>query len=292
MVIESIPKTVGMGYAIVALIMLVLLFLRGKFNRRIGYLFLVVSTVFGFLVFAPMLPNQLQALLLGTTKQIGGPIPLAIAMLVLFIVVAFVFGRIFCGYVCPIGTLQELVYLLPGKKFKVTNKVIPIAFRLIFSLAFVILAAGFSIGLLKYLGVKDFFYLNTGAVFFWVFLAIVLISALVYRPFCRLACPYGALLSLAVIKGRFKLRRNENCINCKKCREACPTNEVGWTDLKQECYMCNRCKEACPVNGMGYTIKQIREEERKKALGKAAKPATPGAERVGGPVVNLSDTSH
>jgi len=36
MLYESIPKTVGMGYAIVALIMLVLLFLRGKFNRRIG----------------------------------------------------------------------------------------------------------------------------------------------------------------------------------------------------------------------------------------------------------------
>lgn len=280
MVIESIPKTAGMAYAIVALIVLVILFVRGKFNRRIGYLFLVVSTVFGFLVFAPMLPNQFQALLLGATKQIGGPVPLAIAMLTLFVVVAFVFGRIFCGYICPVGTLQELVYLLPGKKLKVTNKVVPIAFRLIFSLAFVILATGFSIGLLRYLGVKDFFYLNTGAVFFWVFLTILVVSVFVYRPFCRLACPYGAILSLAVIKGRFKLRRNENCINCKKCREACPTGEVGWTDLKQECYMCNRCKEACPVNGMEYTVRAVREQDRKKKTAKTPEPTTLGREKV------------
>jgi polyferredoxin len=100
--------------------------------------------------------------------------------------------------------------------------------------------------MLRYLGIEDFFTLHTGSMFFWVFLIIVIISIFVYRPFCRLACPYGALLSLAAIKGKFKLRRNENCINCKKCSEVCPTNEAGWTNLKQECYMCNRCQKACP----------------------------------------------
>lgn len=279
MVIESM-RIVGMAFAMVATIMLVLLFLRGKFNRRIGYLFLVISTALGFFVFAPMLPNQFQALLLGAIKQLGGPVPLAIAMLALFTVVAFVFGRVFCGYICPVGTLQELVYLLPIKKLKITNKVIPIAFRLAFTTAFVILAVVFAIGLLKYLGIKDFFYLDTASVFFWGFLTILVISLFVYRPFCRLACPYGALLSLAVIKGRFKLRRNENCINCKKCREACPTNEVGWKDLKQECYMCNRCKEACPVDGMEYTRRHISEQERKKAPARTPKPATPAQEGV------------
>ena len=117
--------------------------------------------------------------------------------------------------------------------------------------------------------------------FFWAFLTIVVISAFVYRPFCRLACPYGALLSLAAIKGRFKLRRNESCINCKKCKEACPTNEVGWTDLKQECYMCNRCKEACPVNGMEYTVRTVREQDRKKKTGITPRSPVPDGEKVG-----------
>ena len=278
MVIDSIPQVVGMAYAIIATLVIVILLRKGKFSRRKGYIFLVVSTLFGFLVFAPMLPLQLQTILMGNVKQIEAPLPLAIVVLVVFIVLAFAFGRSFCGHVCPIGTIQELIYLLPSKKLKISNKAITIAFRLIFSIAFVILAVAFSIGLLKYLGVKDFFHLDIASVFFWVFLAIMVISIFLYRPFCRLACPYGVLLSLAVIKGRFKLRRNENCINCKKCIEACPTNEVGWTDLKQECYMCYRCKEICPVDGMEYTRRYISEQERKKAVGTTPKPTTPVGE--------------
>ena len=278
MVIDSIPKVVGMAYAIIATFVIVILLRKGKFSRRKGYIFLVASTLFGFLVFAPMLPLQLQTVIMGNAKQLGAPLPLAIVVLVVFIVLAFAFGRSFCGYVCPIGTVQELTYLLPLKKLKISNKAITIAFRLIFSIAFVILAVAFSIGLLKYLGVKDFFNLDSVSVFFWGFLAITVISIFLYRPFCRLACPYGVLLSLAVIKGRFKLKRNENCTNCKKCIEACPTNEVGWTDLKQECYMCYRCKEVCPVNGMEYTRRHISEQERKKAVGTTPKPNTPAGE--------------
>ena len=278
MVIDSIPKVVGMAYAIIATFVIIILLRKGKFSRRKGYIFLVASTLFGFLVFSPMLPLQLQTIIMGNAKQLGAPLPLAIVVLVVFIVLAFAFGRSFCGYVCPIGTVQELAYLLPLKKLKISNKAITIAFRLIFSIAFVILAVAFSIGLLKYLGVKDFFNLDSASVFFWGFLAIMVISIFLYRPFCRLACPYGVLLSLAVIKGRFKLKRNENCINCKKCIEACPTNEVGWTDLKQECYMCYRCKEVCPVNGMEYTRRHISEQERKKAVGTTPKPNTPAGE--------------
>ena len=278
MVIDSIPQVVGMAYAIIATLVIVILLRKDRFSRRKGYIFLIVSTLFGFLVFAPMLPLQLQTILMGNVKQIEAPLPLAIVVLVVFIVLAFAFGRSFCGHVCPIGTVQELIYLLPSKKLKISNKAITIAFRLMFSIAFVILAVAFSIGLLKYLGVKDFFHLDTASVFFWGFLAIMVISIFLYRPFCRLACPYGVLLSLAVIKGRFKLRRNENCINCKKCIEACPTNEVGWTDLKQECYMCYRCKEICPVDGMEYTKRHISEQERKKAVGTTPKPNTPAGE--------------
>ena len=276
----EIAKIAGMAYAVIATIMLVVMFRKGKFNRRIGYLFLVISTVLGFLIFAPMLPNQFQVLLLGNAKQLGVPVALAGVVLGVFVVLSFAFGRIFCGYVCPVGATQELLYLLPGRKLKVANKTITTAFRIGFLIAFVILAVGFSTGLLRYLGLKDFFDLNTGAVFFWVFLTIVVISAFVYRPFCRLACPYGAVLSLAAIKGRFKLRRNGNCINCKKCAEACPTNEVGWTDLKQECYTCNRCKEVCPVNGMEYTGRVIREQDRKKKAAQTPEPTTLGRDKA------------
>jgi ferredoxin-type protein NapH len=279
MAIEA-TKIAAMAYAVIATIMLVVMLRKGKFNRRVGYLFLAISTVLGFVIFAPVLPNQFQVLLMGNAKQLGVPVALAGMVLGVFVVLSFAFGRVFCGYVCPIGAVQELLYLLPGRKLKVANKTITTAFRIGFLIAFVILAVGFSTGLLRYLGLKDFFDLNTGAVFFWVFLTIVVISVFVYRPFCRLACPYGAVLSLAAIKGRFKLRRNENCINCKKCGEACPTAEVGWADLKQECYMCNRCKDVCPVNGMEYTSRLIREQDRKKKTAKTPEPNTLGRDKA------------
>ena len=257
MVIESIPKFAGMVYAIVASLLVVLLFRTGRFNKRTGYAILFISIAFGFLVFAPMLPNQFQVVLLGNTKQLGMPVALAIMVLILFIVMAFIFGRGFCGHVCPIGALQELTYLIPGRKVTIRSKVIPIGFRLGFLAAFTVLALGFSIGMLRYLGVKEFFYLKFTSPYPYVFLGLFIAGTFVYRPFCRFLCPYGALLSLAAIKSRFKLRRNEQCIDCRKCEEVCPTNEAGRTNLRQECYLCNRCREVCPVDAIDYGKKRL-----------------------------------
>jgi polyferredoxin len=252
MVVENIPKMVGMIYAIIALFILAYLFHKDKFDRKIGYLFLILSTLMGFLIFSPMFPNQLQILLLGNVKQLGAPLPLAILGLVLFIILTFVFGRIFCGYLCPIGALQEIVYLIPIKKLQIKNKTLPIVFRLIFFIAFVVLGVIFSIGILGYFGFYDFFNLNITSIFFYAFLALLIVSIFVYRPFCRFFCPYGTLLSLASIKCLFKLKRNDNCTDCGKCEKACPTSEAGRTDLNQECYLCNRCKEVCPVDALKY----------------------------------------
>jgi ferredoxin-type protein NapH len=251
MVIDSIPKAVGMGFAVLVSLLVIVLLLRGKFNRRMGYVLLAASTLMGFLVFAPMLPNQFQVLLLGKTKQLGVPVPLAGAVLFLFVGMTFALGRSFCGYACPIGAVQELVFLLPGKKLRIKNKTISLAFRLVSLGAFLVLALGFSIGMLRYLGFRDFFYLEiTG--FFFVFLALAVLGVFLYRPFCRFLCPYGTILSLAAIKGLFKLRRNDECNECGECEVVCPTDEAGAANLKQECYLCHRCVEACKRKGISY----------------------------------------
>jgi polyferredoxin len=252
MVIESIPKAVGMAYAIIATIMVVVLMNRGKFSKRKGYVLLVISTLFGFLIFAPMLPYQFQSIILGKTQQLGIPIALAVVVLFAFVGLAFAFGRAFCGYVCPIGTIQELVYHLPVKKLRISVKAIPIVFRLAFFAAFIGMAVGASVGLLKYTGVKDLFYLSASSAWFFVFLALVIASVFIYRPFCRFLCPYGVFLSLASILSRFGLVRTDACVDCGKCEKTCPTREAGRTDLKQECYLCYRCKDICPENAIMY----------------------------------------
>jgi len=259
MILESVPKMVGMIYALIALFILAYLFYSGRFNKKIGIVFLVISSIMGFLITSPMFPHQFQLLVLRDTSELAARIPTIILGLLFFIILTLVLGRMFCGYICPIGAVQELLYYIPVKKVKITNKKLPLIFRGIFFIAFIISGLLFSIGLLNFTGMADFFNLKVSSISFFVFLAILVISVFVYRPFCRFICPYGMLLSLTSSISIFKLRRNDSCIECKKCEKTCPTNEAGSNDLKQECYLCNRCRDVCPVNAIEYRRKEVKK---------------------------------
>jgi ferredoxin len=82
---------------------------------------------------------------------------------------------------------------------------------------------------------------------------IMLLSLIVERPFCRYACPYGALLGLSNRFRIFKIRRvASTCIDCKACDRACPmginiSEAAAVTDA--QCISCLRCtsEQACPV---------------------------------------------
>jgi ferredoxin-type protein NapH len=116
MILENVPKIVGVIYAIAGLFILAYLFYKDRFNKKIGYVFLLISTALGFLIFAPMYPVQLQLILLGDTIGLGVSIGMALIGIILFVVLTLIFGRLFCGYLCPIGAIQELFYLIPTPK--------------------------------------------------------------------------------------------------------------------------------------------------------------------------------
>ena len=245
-------KIVGMAYAIIALLILAYLFRKDKYNKKIGFIFLIISTTLGFLIFAPMLPHQFQTLVLGKVGGRGAPLPLVIVGLLLFVGFTFIFGRLFCGFVCPIGAIQELAYKIPTRKKKIASKALVLAVQVIVFILFIVLGVFFSVAILSYFGFQDFFQWNVVSPFFYVFIALLIISVFIYRPFCQLFCPYGLLLSLFAVKSIFKLRRNDKCIDCSSCDDACPTSEAGRGDLKRECYMCNRCKETCAFEAIDY----------------------------------------
>jgi len=185
----------------------------------------------------------------------------------LFIVflLAVVFGRFFCGYLCPVGAVQEIAYLAPVPKFNLRQKKVFMLIRAAFFVVFLLLAFLFSASLLALFGIRDFFYLilTAGSA---VFIAVLLVSVVFYRPFCRLVCPYGVLLSVAAWKSFFKLRRTEACIECRKCEKVCPVDEAKRKDGKSECYLCGRCTDICPKEGALIYSKQnsITEHQEKK----------------------------
>lgn len=244
-----LPRTVGFAYAIVVVIALGILWYTGKVNRRKAFVFLLISTALGFLIFAPVAPHNFQQLILRNVAGLGASLQVAAFGLLLMLFLSLIFGRIFCGHICPVGAIQELASLVPlpktGQNWKTTTLVIrAVVFVIILAAAF-----GWSVGIVDYFGLKEFFSLDVTSALFYVFLGVLLLSMVVYRPFCRFICPYGLLLSLTAAVSAFKFRRTEKCIECGRCEKVCPVGEAKVGDRKSECYMCGRCVEVCPVEG-------------------------------------------
>ncbi|MEI7433601.1 MAG: 4Fe-4S binding protein [Methanomicrobiales archaeon] len=217
----------------------------GNMGRSIALLVLVLSIITGFVFVSPIMPMEFIGLIRLTTGS-GLLVPGIIGILVV-LAISLLVGRMFCGHICPVGTIQELASRVPLKKIDTGNTIIPELIR--FTVFIAVVAGGlYLIDLMSYTGVYDFFSLALTAGFF-VFAAILLLSAFIYRPVCRYLCPYGVLFSLTSHVSRYQLRRTDACIKCRKCEKACPVHVAEAGSSKRECYLCGRCTEVCPVNG-------------------------------------------
>jgi ferredoxin-type protein NapH len=198
---------------------------------------------------------QFQDLISNGPSGKGPMLVLPILVLLLIIVSSAFLGRIFCGYSCPIGAVQELAYKIPTPKIKKGNKWLFMGFRWLFLLAMIASGILTGISLLSFLGVGAFFSLKVTSWSFYVFLSTLILSVFFYRPFCRLFCPIGALMSIvALIRGN-RFSRNDKCVDCGMCEKACPTNEAGPNDKKLECYVCGKCDDACKFDALDYSRK-------------------------------------
>jgi polyferredoxin len=244
----SILRPLGFIYAILLILVLTYLWYSGRWKQKAGIAILCVSAALGFLIFSPVAPHQFQELLVRNTASLGVSLLIAAIALAIIVVLTLVSGRFFCGYLCPVGAVQELASLVPVKKFQPRHKVLFMAAHGIVFLAALVMAFVFSSALLDYFGIRDFFalVLTTGSI---VFVCMLFVSVFFYRPFCRLVCQYGFLLSLAGGTSFFALQRTGACIECKTCEGVCPVDEAKRGDRKAECYLCGRCTDACPAAG-------------------------------------------
>jgi polyferredoxin len=108
-----------------------------------------------------------------------------------------------------------------------------------------VIAALYLLDLMAVTGLYDLFSLTLSASLL-VAAGIILISVFVYRPLCRILCPFGVLFSVFAEFSVFRLRRTKTCIGCNKCEKVCPASTAGEHDSKRECYLCGRCTDACP----------------------------------------------
>lgn len=148
-------------------------------------------------------------------------------LFILPIVFTFLFGRVFCAAVCPLGALQEIVNI---KNFRISRAVsqalsiipwIYLGFAILYAATrsqFIICQFDPFIGIFRMGG-------DWGMIVFGILL--LLLSTIVARPFCQFLCPYGALLS---IFGKVAIKKMEvtqkGCINCTLCHNSCPVDAL------------------------------------------------------------------
>jgi len=154
----------------------------------------------------------------------GYAVPLTvIAFFALPLVVALFAGRAFCAGVCPHGALQDLLLIKPLKVpawLEHGLGILPFIF-LGFGLSFAATGTGFPI--CRYDPIVPIFRLNGPGLMIALAAVTVLLGMFVGRPYCRFLCPYGALLKLASLAAKWRVRVTPDiCTQCRLCENSCP----------------------------------------------------------------------
>jgi len=206
--------------------------------------------------------------------------PLHPSGLILFIAITGVslfLKKGFCGWICPVGTLSQYVWMAGEKLFGRNFRVEPytdiglrsIKYVLLSLFFWVIVVAMGSTMILMFFGsdyykVADVkmlkFFTDMTTLTFWVLAGLAVLSLLYKNFWCRYLCPYGALLGIVSRLSPVKVRRNdEKCIHCHACTRACPTLiDVEKKDVikSAECFGCMTCVSSCPAPGaLDMTVK-------------------------------------
>ncbi len=140
---------------------------------------------------------------------------------------ALLFGRVFCAGVCPLGCAQDLVLLKPVKVPKPLEHALGLLPWVFLGTAAAVTAASGAFLICRYDPIVPFFRLGGSALMLSIGAGVIVLAMFVGRPYCRFACPYGALLRLLAPLTRWRVTITPaECINCNLCEDACPYGQI------------------------------------------------------------------
>lgn len=191
--------------------------------------------------------------------------PSSMVLLVIILLLTILLGPVVCSYMCPLGSIQEWFSKIGRRVFgKQFNRYIPRRIDCILRylrygvLIFTVYLTTQSLKLV-FLEVDPYYALFN----FWseeatlggiIVLVLILVSSLfIERPWCKYACPFGAIVGLLNKISLFKIRRNPvTCIDCGKCSRNCPMNiDVANKTVvsDHQCISCGICtsETVCPI---------------------------------------------
>jgi polyferredoxin len=181
-------------------------------------------------------------------SAVTSDLPLLI-MAVFTVVTVLLWGRVFCGFLCPFGALQDFVDRLVPARFKreLPKEVHRGALRVKYVILAVVLLpaiAGSHVSLYQYFEPFATVFFLGRDLLLWVIAGSILAAATVVpRFYCRYACPLGASLAIGSLLSVRRIPRVEQCDYCKVCEQHCPTGAIdGPTVDFKECVRCNACE--------------------------------------------------
>lgn len=177
-------------------------------------------------------------------------------ILFVFLFITMVFGRVWCGWLCPQTTLSDLAeYLISRIQRLIPAKPLATAATQVVFLALSFLVAANLIW--YFIPPPEFFArllqgrlgMVAGISLSAAMLLVYLDLAFVRRLFCSTVCPYGRIQLMTTDRNtlvlEFDPERADDCIRCGSCTRVCPTGIDIRDGLQIECINCGRCLDAC-----------------------------------------------
>jgi ferredoxin len=167
------------------------------------------------------------------------------------LILAVLLGRVFCGWICPLGGLIEAADFLLSPQVLIRY---PVSLLL---LGAVLVTVFTPVPVLQFLHpnvwiIRIVSLTTLGLVFFGI---LILLSLFARRLWCTYLCPLGALYGLLARIPLFRLRIAA-CSSCGRC-DRCPTEAAIYPDreiMAHQCLVCFDYEASCPTEGFRFTL--------------------------------------
>lgn len=203
-----------------------------------------------------------------TTRQAPEIHPSAMVLAAIFLLSSVFIKKVFCSWLCPVGTVSEYLWKLGRKLFHASLTIprwldLPLrSLKYLLMGFFLLLVLSMSTEALDNFMLTPFgivadvkmlnFFRNLGLIGVAVLASLMLLSVVIQNFWCRFLCPYGALMGIVATLSPVGIRRDTTaCIDCGKCAKACPSH-LPVDQLIQirslECTSCMECVAVCPAD--------------------------------------------
>ncbi len=196
-------------------------------------------------------------------------------------------GRFVCGFLCPFGFVQDLLYKIPffkkirtfpGEKYLRWLKYV-VALLLVVALPLIytgvpyfckyLCPAGTLFGAIPLLSLDQLLSDQIGPLFWWkliVLIVVVLVSLLISRPFCRYLCPLGGFYGLFNRVSLVQLKHTETkCVHCDRCVPVCAMGIDPKTQFDStECIRCGKCARVCPTDALRLGLLDLKKKKEEQ----------------------------